>query len=159
MEASCFLHFLKDSPWSWPMHLLITPFYAGLLGLLYLVLTVHIVRGRYRFKSALGDAQQFELTRRIRAHANFAEYAPLFLILLGFAEVQTYPAWLIHGLGLVFLIGRLSHTYSLLRGEKYQDGQLQAFPIWRSVGMVCTISSIAILSTIVLITYLNHSIL
>jgi uncharacterized membrane protein YecN with MAPEG domain len=53
------------------------------------------------------------LLRRMRVHANFAEYVPLALLLMALAEsLQTWP-WLLHLLGLVLLMGRLSHAYGV----------------------------------------------
>jgi uncharacterized membrane protein YecN with MAPEG domain len=46
-------------------------------------------------------------------HANFAEYVPIALILLGFAESLKAPSVVLHLLGLALLAGRLLHAYAL----------------------------------------------
>jgi uncharacterized membrane protein YecN with MAPEG domain len=75
--------------------LIITPLYAGLLALLYLVLSYRIVVLR-RNKVSLGDGGNPILQRRIRAHGNFSEYVPMILIMLGILDAAhcTFTSWL-----------------------------------------------------------------
>lgn len=134
---------------------MVIPLYAGLLGLMMIALSVHVIRGRYRSGMALGDTD-FELRRRVRAQANFAEYAPLFIVLAGLAEYQGMAPWAIHALGSLFIAGRLSHAYSLLVHERYKDGQILHFPIWRTCGMVSTFTVIGIISVALLMQTLNR---
>ncbi|HMW46880.1 MAG TPA: MAPEG family protein, partial [Cellvibrionaceae bacterium] len=56
--------------------------YAGVLALLYMVLTFRTIYLRGKFKAALGDGKQELLQRAIRVHGNFNEYVPLGLVLL-----------------------------------------------------------------------------
>lgn len=52
---------------------------------------------------------------RMRAHSNFAEYAPVFLILLGLVELAVgSPLWL-WILGVLFIIGRILHPLGMER--------------------------------------------
>ena len=107
---------------------------------------------------SLGDSDNIEMKRRIRAQANFAEYTPIFLILLGFVEYNRLPFWAINLIAVVFLSGRLMHAYSLLRAESYNDGKLILKPLWRIRGMACTLLSLGVLSLILLIqSVLIHS--
>ncbi len=124
--------------------------YAGLLGLMMIALSVQVIRGRYRTGEALG-ANAFEMQRRTRAQGNFAEYAPLFIVLLGLTEHQGMAPWAVHVLGSWFVAGRIAHAYSLLVHERYVDGKLQHWPIWRSCGMVSTFSVIGIISVALVI--------
>ena len=94
------------------------------------------------------------MTRRIRAHANFIEYTPIFLIMLGFAERGGIPGWSVHVLGAPFLIGRLMHAYSLLRDEQYDGNRLLADPAWRVRGMGLTFLLLSILSVILIVQYI-----
>ena len=55
----------------------VTSLYAGLLALLYLYLTSRVIRFRRGRRVDMGDAGDPLLQRYIRAHANFAEYAPI----------------------------------------------------------------------------------
>ncbi|MGR3503682.1 MAPEG family protein [Pseudaestuariivita sp.] len=95
------------------MALPITALYAGLIALLFLVLSVRVIRARRTKKVSLGDADDRELQSRVRAHANCAEYAPLSLILLGLCEGLGTPALVLHLLGLTMLGGRFLHGVAL----------------------------------------------
>lgn len=134
---------------------MITALYAGLLGLLTMVLAFAVIRQRYRTTTALGDGNDFQLQRSIRAHANLVEYAPLFLILLALAETQGMAPRALYALGALFVVGRLLHAYSLLKAERYIEGAIQGFPIWRSSGMVCTFSTLAYLSMALILQFLS----
>lgn len=128
---------------------MITPLYAGALAFMLVGLSVNVIRGRRAFGAALGDAANTDMQRRIRAQANLAEYAPLFLILLGYAEYGNLPPWAVHLFGLAFLCGRFMHAYSLLRAEKYEEGKLAANPVWRIRGMMLTFGAIITLAMII----------
>ncbi len=127
--------------------------YAGLLALVFIGLSVNVVARRYQLRSALGDADDFEMKRRIRAHANFAEYTPLFLILMGFAEHERLSPSYIHILCMLFLLGRISHASSVLKLEKYENGKLVAYPKFRMVGMVASFSAIIITALVLIFNY------
>ena len=91
----------------------ITAFYAALLGLFFVFLSFRVIGWR-RLKSVeLGHGEDSELLRRMRAHANFAEYVPFTLLLMAIAESMTAPRPLIHVVGLILIAGRLMHAYGL----------------------------------------------
>ena len=48
-----------------------------------------------------------------RAQGNFAEYAPLALILMALAEIQGLAPILLHALGIALLAGRILHAVGL----------------------------------------------
>jgi uncharacterized membrane protein YecN with MAPEG domain len=51
----------------------------------------------------------------MRAHANFVEYTPLFLILLALVELsQGSKTWL-WGISILFILGRLAHPFGMDR--------------------------------------------
>ena len=114
----------------------IIPLYAGLLAILYLALTYAVIRNRYRLKLSLGDGGDVRMNRLIRGHGNFAEYVPLSLLLLGFAEIGGTGAVVIHIGGGLLLVGRMLHAYAMALTEK----NLLA----RRYGMIMTLASIAI---------------
>ena len=64
----------------------ITAFYASLLTLLYLYLSVRVIGWRRQQRVEIGHAEDAQLLRRMRVHANFAEYAPFALLLMALAE-------------------------------------------------------------------------
>jgi uncharacterized membrane protein YecN with MAPEG domain len=103
---------------------MITPLYVALLGLFFIGLSVHVLRGRRQFGIAVGDADHHEMKRRMRAQGNFAEYTPLFLIMLGYVEHGGLSVYAVHLFGIVFIAGRMMHAYSLLKYEQYKEGKL-----------------------------------
>ena len=91
----------------------VTPLYAGLVGLLFVFLSTRVVHTRREKQVSIGDGDHSELSKRIRVQGNCAEYAPLALILLGMAELQGAPGWVLHALGLMLLAGRVLHAVGL----------------------------------------------
>ena len=108
----------------------VTGIYAGLLAALYLHLTSRVIRFRRGHRIDMGDGGQVLLRRYVRAHANFAEYAPFGLLLLALVESTGWPAWLVHLLGLMLLGGRLAYAWSVSVAELREPS--------RVVGMVLT---------------------
>ena len=90
----------------------VTPLYAGLLALWFLVLSWRVVQRR-RGGIYLGDGGDQAMLRVIRGHANFAEYVPLALLLMGMLELSRLSIYALHALGIVLLVARLLHGYAL----------------------------------------------
>lgn len=88
--------------------LIITPIYAGLLGLLFFWLSLRVSLLRLK-GPAPDDAAKGRLQRAVRAQGNAAEYIPLGLILLLVLEFQGGPTWIVHLFGLMLLVGRVGH--------------------------------------------------
>ena len=95
---------------------MISAFYGALLGMLYVVLTLHVIFGRWKYKVSLGDGGEKELRRRIRAHGNFTENVPFTLVLLFLAESTQLSlfglenaVW-IHLFGIALCLGRSLHA-------------------------------------------------
>lgn len=114
----------------------ITPVYAAFLALLFVFLSLRTIRYRRRFSVAIGDGNQALLARAGRAHANFAEYVPLALLLIWFIEIGAAMPKLVHALCLLLLAGRLIHAYGIS-----QERENLRF---RVTGMVMTFSTIVI---------------
>lgn len=93
----------------------ITALYAALLTPLFIALSARTIAQRQAARVAFGHAADDELLRRIRAHANFAEYVPFALILLAACEHLDAPSVLVHALGVMLVAGRHIHAYALLR--------------------------------------------
>ncbi len=105
------------------MSLTITAIYASLAGLLLLVLSFRVVRSRRKLSVGLGDGGQESLLRAQRAQANFTEYVPIALILLGVAESQVLTGWLLHTAGAVLLLARLLHAWGLSQSSGRSFGR------------------------------------
>lgn len=91
----------------------ITAFYASLLAFLFVLLSARVIAQRREAQVEIGVGESWELLRRSRVHANFAEYVPMALLLLAFAESLKAPSIAIHGLGLALVLGRYLHAYAL----------------------------------------------
>ncbi len=91
----------------------ITPLYAAVAALMLISLSVRVIGMRRRRRVSIGDGEDEILARRIRAQGNFIEYVPMALVLLLLLELGGASAWLLHGLGIALLAGRLVHAWSL----------------------------------------------
>ncbi|WP_417254695.1 MAPEG family protein [Celeribacter sp.] len=100
------------------MTLTLTALYAGLAGLLYLFLSIHVIKQRITVRQSLGDGGDETLNRRIRAHGNFNEYAPITLILIAALESQGASALPVHLAGLTLLVSRALHAYGMQEDGK-----------------------------------------
>jgi uncharacterized membrane protein YecN with MAPEG domain len=101
----------------------VTPLYAGLLALWFLVLSWRVVQRR-RSGIYLGDGGDQALLRVIRGHANFAEYVPLALLLMGMLELSRFSIYVLHALGIMLLVARLLHGYALSFTAQFKLGRL-----------------------------------
>ncbi len=93
----------------------IVPFYAAVLGLIFIGLSARVIVARRQFRVRLGSGGQEVLERRIRVQGNFAEYVPLTVILLTFLELDGAAKWLVHLLCIAFITGRCLHAYCVSR--------------------------------------------
>jgi uncharacterized membrane protein YecN with MAPEG domain len=83
--------------------------------LLVLILSSRVSLRRRLLRVSLGDGDDKELRKRIRAQANAIEYLPLGLLLLLCLEWnQTVPV-ILHTCGIVLILARASHAYGLSR--------------------------------------------
>lgn len=90
-----------------------TALFAGLLALVYVGLSAWVMAGRTVKGALLGDGGDENLQTRIRTHANFGEYVPLCLILLGLLEAGGGGHTLVLALSIVLLVGRLLHPVGM----------------------------------------------
>jgi hypothetical protein len=112
--------------------------YYGLFAGLFLYLSFLVISRRRATKTPLGAGEDVLLSRRIRAHANFAEYVPLALLLLLLCELNGSSALLLNALYLALLTGRTVHAYAIIQEEE---------PIrFRILGMQLTLATIGIAS-------------
>jgi uncharacterized membrane protein YecN with MAPEG domain len=93
----------------------VTTLAASALALIFVVLSVNVVVERNRGKVLLGDGNEVAspLQIAIRSHANFAEYVPLSLILIGLIELRAGHGLLVHGLALALVVARVVHPIGL----------------------------------------------
>jgi len=124
---------------------MITPFYAAIIALLFVGLSVRTLLLRRRAGIAIGPGEDQKLARAIRVHSNFSEYVPIALLLIFFLESYTNTEIWIHGLCVALIVGRLSHAYGVSQiNENYR---------FRVFGMALTLGCIISTSTKLLISY------
>jgi len=95
----------------------VTAIYAAVLALIFMALTMWVSAARFRFRVNHGDGGNTELQRRIRSHANFAEYVPLILILVALLEAGGAARFTIHALLLPLVIARIMHPIGMVAPE------------------------------------------
>jgi uncharacterized protein len=103
--------FMLSSPLPLPVTLLT----ASLLALFYLVLVLRVSHGRLSYKISMGDAGNKDMQARVRIHANFSEYVPLILILMGILETSNGNPILLTVIGALLLMFRIFHALGLPR--------------------------------------------
>jgi hypothetical protein len=90
---------------------------------MFLFLSARVVQGRVAFKVDIGDGNNEEMRRRIRVHANFAEYVPLVLILIYAVQQAGFSPWIVHMLGTVLIVARVVHAVGLGRTSGVSAGR------------------------------------
>ena len=127
---------------------MITGLYAGLCGLLLVVLYVRVSQRRLATKIGAGSGGDVVLEQRIRAHANFVENAPLALILLLLFERGGAEPIYVHAFGASFVIARILHAEGLSKTFARSPG--------RFYGSVLTLLVILGLAIALLVQAIGH---
>ena len=125
-----------------------TALYAGILAILFIVLSIRVISRRNQYQVAIGSDGQILLERAIRVQANFAEYVPFALFL---AEYSGLAAVYLHILGVALLVGRLSHAY----GVSQQQEPLK----FRVFGMILTFTVLLLAALAIFMLYGSKAIL
>lgn len=112
----------------------ITPIFAAIFALIYIVLSLGVIGHRKNKRISRGDGDDRDLAVAIRVHANFIEYVPLAIILLWFLETIAYEKTLTFILASILLLARLLHVAGMHNPKKYL--------ILRQIGVVATLSVI-----------------
>jgi uncharacterized protein len=108
--------------------------YTAVLVVLFVVLSIRVVRLRGRLGVAIGDGGNGQLLRAVRVHSNFAEYVPIAVLSMYFAELAAAPPFLVHVLCACLVFGRVSHAYGVSQAS-------EAMP-FRVVGMILTFTAL-----------------
>jgi uncharacterized membrane protein YecN with MAPEG domain len=112
----------------------------------YLILTIITIKARKSTKVAYGDEGNKELIKAVRAHGNFFEFTVFFIISSFLLEILDANQLYVLFINIVFLLGRISHAYSMLK-EKI---------IFRMIGMMVTLASYAINCIYLLYLYVQY---
>ena len=89
----------------------VTALYAGLLGLLAVVLANQVLYARLR----ASQLPEWKPDTVLRVQANFVENVPLALILLLVLELQATSAGVLHVLGTALVACRVLHAWGMSR--------------------------------------------
>ena len=114
------------------MNFQITTTFTFLYLLMYLVLSVYaaMTRRNQKVKVPVGPGNE-KLQRASRAHGNFVEFTVIFLFSLLILEMNNTNSMYLYFIGTFFLIGRISHAYSMIWKKGF----------FRMLGMVATFAS------------------
>lgn len=126
--------------------MLVTPFYAAVMALFFVYLSIRTIRIRRSAKIAIGGGDNPLLQRAIRVHGNFAEYVPVAVLLIYFLEINTGLSFLVHILFLALIAGRAIHFY----GVREVDETIK----FRVIGMATTFTVIILSSLGLLLSYI-----
>lgn len=86
---------------------------AGAAALLNLWLALRTGAVRMKAKVDFGDGGNKALIRRMRAHANFVEYAPFIVILIALIEFATGTSLWLWGASVLFVVARIAHPIGM----------------------------------------------
>lgn len=93
---------------------LVTGSVAAFFAVMMVLLSVQVSLRRAKLNVTHGDADDVILRRRIRAHGNFVEYAPLSVVVLGLLEVVATSRIVLLVLSAAFVMARVLHALGML---------------------------------------------
>lgn len=91
----------------------ITLTFAAVAALLNIWLGVRVGQLRIREKVLTGDGGNQRIICRMRAHANYTEYTPFVLILIGALEYAGRWPFALWAVGAVYFLGRIAHAFGM----------------------------------------------
>ena len=100
---------------------------AAACAIINLWLATRVGQVRRLHKVSVGDGGNMAVVARMRAHANFTEYAPVVLILLALLELAKGTSPFAWGYGVAFVIARICHGVGM---DTWKPG--------RAIGVVLT---------------------
>lgn len=104
---------LRMPPTEDPMPLPITALYLAVFAVFGGVLA--FLPGKIRGSEGIsvGDGGRPDLLLAMRRHANFVEYVPYFMVMMGALELNGAGPGLLHGLGLTMVFARVMHAVGI----------------------------------------------
>jgi uncharacterized protein len=113
----------------------LTLLFTACCALLQCVLTALVIIRRAQTGVDFLDGGDHQLMRRIRAHGNFSETAPMALLLMALLELRGLASIWLMAFGIALLLGRILHAQSILTNNAAWS---------RRGGMVLTLAVISI---------------
>lgn len=130
----------------------VTSIFASIFAIIFVLMSLNVIRNREEQNTIIGDNNNENFKRAIRAHGNFAEYVPFFLILSALNELAHINFLMLYILGFIMLYGRVSHAYGLLVYEP--TNPMPNALRFRKTGMMATFAAIALSAIILLMRVL-----
>jgi uncharacterized membrane protein YecN with MAPEG domain len=129
------------------MHLpTITACYLAVLALLYVVLSLQVIRLRRANRAAFGDSGNFALRSAIRAHAHFAEYVPITALMIAMLEMAGASALRVHLLMGALVVARLLHPLGMYAAPDtlwFRIGRIGGVTITIGLLITCALSTLS----------------
>ena len=117
--------------------LTITLVTASLLGLMFVWLSARVIGQRVKNEVIIGEGDDPSLLYAIRAHGNFCEYVPVFLIVLGLLEISGGQRTALTVLAALFVIARASHVMGMGANANLKFCQAGIFGSFAAIGSAC----------------------
>jgi len=130
-----------------PTVLPITLTIAAAAAVLHIWLAGRVSAVRNSQKVSIGDGGNEALIRRMRAHANFGENAPIVLILLALVELAGGDPRILWGAAILFVVARILHAFGM---DRPHPSKLRMF------GMIGSTLALVILLGYAIFTVYRH---
>ena len=88
---------------------------AGAAAILNIWIASRVSRLRAVHRISIGDGGNEALLRRMRAHANYVENMPIFLIMIALIELAGGDARILWAAGILFILSRILHAFGMDR--------------------------------------------
>lgn len=95
------------------MHLTITAVTAASLAILLVLLAIHTIRLRMKYRVPFADGGHQDLVSAIRAHGNLSEYMPIGITLIGLLEASNADFIILSSLAGGFVLCRVLNAIGL----------------------------------------------
>ena len=115
---------------------MVTALYASLLALFMCWLSMQVIKARRKHQVRYADGGVKPVIIARTAQQNAYEYIPISLLLMALLEYNSQQLWLVHLLGVLLCVARVTHARAIL--TKNHPG--------RVTGMKLTFSAIALLA-------------
>src|SRR4051794_33196375 len=122
----------------------VTAFYAGLLGLLLVVLGGRVSTRRRALGVGIGGGAHESLALSIRAHANAVERISPVPVLLLIAELNRASHLFLHVCGALFVLARIAHALGMSRSPGASRGRMIGAALTFIIVAVLAISDVVI---------------
>jgi hypothetical protein len=123
----------------------VTAFYAAVLALIYCALSSWVIAGRFTHGILHGTGENADMLLRMRTHANFIEYVPLIVILLGLYEAAGGSAARVRIMLIVLVVARLMHPVGMVAPAN----SLQQYA-FRATSVIATLALMAMAAVLLL---------